>query len=127
MVVSSVIATLLGVLLGLRFKVLIVVPANFVAVVIAAVGGTVQGDSITWLVLTALAAVASLQVGYIAGCTLRVLLAATRAGTKDGSHLRLVYSADVSSTNGPYAPRQKSNREELDRRSAAQVASFFKT
>jgi hypothetical protein len=84
MVISTVIATLFGALLGLRFKVLIAAPASLVAVVIAAVSGTVHGDGITWLVLTALAVVASLQVGYIVGCTLRVLLAGTRAGTKDG-------------------------------------------
>jgi hypothetical protein len=79
MLMSTLIGALFGALLGLHFKVLIVVPASFVAIAIVAVGGTMRGDGITWLVLTAIAVVSSLQVGYIAGCILRDIVAATRA------------------------------------------------
>jgi hypothetical protein len=76
MVISTLIGLFFGALLGLRFKVLIVAPAIFVAVDIVAVSGTVRGDGIMWIVLTALAVAVSLQVGYIAGCTLRAIVAA---------------------------------------------------
>jgi hypothetical protein len=87
MVISTVIGMLFGALLGLRFMALIVPPAIFVAVAIAAVSGIVRGDGIVWLVLTMIAVAAALEVGYIAGCTLRVIVAAKRANTDDGVSL----------------------------------------
>jgi hypothetical protein len=77
MVISTLIGTFFGALLGLRFKVVIVAPAILIAVAIVAVSGAVHGDGIMWIALTALAVAASLQVGYIAGCTLRAIVAAT--------------------------------------------------
>jgi hypothetical protein len=79
MVLSTLIGILFGALLGLRFKVLIFVPAIFVAVAIVAVSGAPRGDDIVWLVLTMIAVAASLQVGYIAGCMLSSIVAAPRA------------------------------------------------
>jgi hypothetical protein len=76
MIISTLIGTLFGALLGLRFRAWIVAPATFVAIGIVAVSGTVHGDGIMWIVLTALAVAASIQVGYIAGCTLRAIVAA---------------------------------------------------
>jgi hypothetical protein len=87
MVISTLIGTLFGALLGLRFRAFIVAPATFVAVAIVAVSGAGRGDGITWLVLTVIAVAASLQVGYIAGCTLRAIVAATRARNDDGGAL----------------------------------------
>jgi hypothetical protein len=89
MVISTLIGTLFGTLLGLRFMALIVPPAIFVAVAIVAVSGTARGDDIVWLVLTMIAVAASLQVGYIAGCILRAIVAAIRANN-DG--VALVWS-----------------------------------
>jgi hypothetical protein len=76
MMISTLIGTLFGALLGLRFGAWIVALATFVAIGIVAVSGTVHGDGIMWIVLTAFAVAPSLQVGYIAGCTLRTIVAA---------------------------------------------------
>jgi hypothetical protein len=84
MVISTVIGTLFGALLGLRFRALIVAPVIFVAVAIIAVGGMARGDEAKALALAVIVVAASLQVGYVAGCTLRAVVAAARARNDDG-------------------------------------------
>jgi hypothetical protein len=95
MVISILIGTLFGALLGLRFRALIVAPATFVAIV--AVGSTVRGDGIMWPVLTVIVVAASLQMGYVAVCTLRAIVVATRANN-DGVALPTgAHAVEVSS------------------------------
>ena len=65
--VATLVASLVaGILLGLRFKVLILIPAAFL-VAIAAIAVDDQSTAIT--ALTLFAALALLQSGYLAGCT----------------------------------------------------------
>ncbi len=67
MLVSSISTLLIGMLLGLRFKVLIVAPASFGALLFAIFVGIMRAD-VPWTIgLGAAAAVACLQVGYVAG------------------------------------------------------------
>jgi len=60
-----------GIILGLRFKVLVLVPAILLATVIIIVSGS--GDKLSVIVLTVVGTAVSLQIGYIVGCTLRAL------------------------------------------------------
>jgi hypothetical protein len=86
-----------GVLLGMRFRVLVLIPAIacavFIEVVVATAGGTLSLGSVTPL---AAATVAILQIGYWAGLTARYLLASGRASS----------ARDVSLTGSrPASPR----------------------
>ena len=60
-----------GIILGLRFKVLVLVPAVLLATVIIIVSGS--GDRLSVIVLTVVGTAVSLQIGYIVGCILRAL------------------------------------------------------
>jgi hypothetical protein len=88
------ISLLAGMVLGQRFKVLAVVPAN-VATSLMAIGfGIAESEGIGRTVLLAALAVASLQIGYLAGVAIRYSLAAART-----SGLR------TASVNGPQPTR----------------------
>jgi hypothetical protein len=58
-----------GILLGLRFKVLVLVPAFLVATVVIIANGS--GHTLGSIALTVLGTVVSLQIGYIIGSVLR--------------------------------------------------------
>jgi hypothetical protein len=60
-----------GMLLGLRFKVLVLVPAILLATVVIILSG--GGQKLSVILLTLVGTVVSLQMGYIAGCVLRFL------------------------------------------------------
>ena len=62
---------IIGILLGLRFKVLVLVPASVLATVVIIIHGS--GDKLSVIVLTLVGTLVSLQVGYIAGSVLRFL------------------------------------------------------
>jgi hypothetical protein len=68
MMVFLIIATIAGILLGLRFKVFVLVPA----VLIAAGFVIIIGHGLKMVALTMLATTALLQIGYILGCVVRV-------------------------------------------------------
>jgi hypothetical protein len=74
MLVLLIAGAIAGILLGIRFKVLIVVPASLLAAIIV----IVIESSHDWgaIVLTLLGTVASLQFGYVVGSLLRALLRA---------------------------------------------------
>jgi hypothetical protein len=63
-----IIAAIAGILLGLRFKVFVLVPA----VLIAAGVVIIIGHGLKMVALTMLAITALLQIGYILGCVVRV-------------------------------------------------------
>ena len=71
---------LAGAVLGLRFKVLVLVPAIGLAVLIVVVSGVARADG-TWAIVGAAAAVATvLQIGYLAGTLTRFAIASGRGG-----------------------------------------------
>jgi len=80
MVILALISLLAGVVLGLRFKVLVVVPASTATLLVAVGIGLGRADSLWTIVLMAEAAVASLQIGYLAGGIIGYVLAAVRIG-----------------------------------------------
>jgi hypothetical protein len=74
-----VISLLAGMVLGQRFKVLVLAPAIAFAVLAAIGAGVARPDAIWAIVLAAVATTASLQIGYLAGIGIRHLRIAARA------------------------------------------------
>jgi hypothetical protein len=68
MMMSLMIGTIVGMLLGLRFKVFILVPV----ILVAAGAIIVAGHGLKVIFLTVVATAASLQIGYVLGCVVRV-------------------------------------------------------
>jgi hypothetical protein len=69
MIVFLAIGTIAGILLGLRFKVFVLVPAILLATVVI----IASGHELKVTALTVFGTVVSLQIGYIVGCVLRVM------------------------------------------------------
>jgi hypothetical protein len=77
MLILSLICLLVGAVLGGRFKVVALIPA--MALVFTASAGFAHGGTF-WQILGAVfVATTSLQIGYLAGAVIRLLLAASRA------------------------------------------------
>jgi len=70
MMTPLMIGTIVGMLLGLRSKVFILVPVILVAAGAIIVGG----HGLKVIVLTVVATAASLQIGYVLGCAIRMYL-----------------------------------------------------
>jgi hypothetical protein len=75
--------TFLGLVLGLRGKVLVLAPATLMGMAPAAVAGVVQDQALWSIMLTLLLVATSLQLGYLAGAATWYYRAAIRL-----SHLR---------------------------------------
>jgi len=73
------ISLLVGMVLGQRFKVLVLVPAIAVWLPVAIGVGIAHSEELGPTVLLAALAVASLQIGYLVGVGIRYSLAAARA------------------------------------------------
>ena len=65
-------ALLIGITLGLRFKVLILVPAAILASAVTLGAGIVYDDSWLSILLTTVLGIATLQMGYLVGTALAV-------------------------------------------------------
>ena len=66
------IAAVVGIILGLRFKVLVLVPATLLATAVVTAIGLIGGQQFRVIAFTLVGAAALLQVGYIVGCVLEV-------------------------------------------------------
>jgi hypothetical protein len=69
----AIIGAIAGALLGMRFRVLALFPAMLFAILLVIATG--HGRHLLAVVLTALATIAALQIGYMAGCVVRVKIA----------------------------------------------------
>jgi hypothetical protein len=68
----AIISMLVGIALGLRFKVFVLVPAVSLTIMFAVVGGIAHGDRM-WSILFAMAILGTaVQFGYLAGIMIRV-------------------------------------------------------
>ena len=76
--INIIICLLLGVALGQRFKVLVLVPAIALVVVFSIVVGVARADGYWPIALTAVVATVSLQIGYLLGIGMRYLLVGVR-------------------------------------------------
>jgi hypothetical protein len=79
MMTLAMISLLAGMVLGQRFKVLILVPALALALVLAIGSGIARADTIWSIILMGATAGTSLQIGYLAGVGIRHALVAARA------------------------------------------------
>jgi hypothetical protein len=70
----AVISAVAGAVLGLRYKVLILVPAVMFAVMFAVVVGVARAESVLSVVLLTAAVGAAVQIGYLAGIVMRAVL-----------------------------------------------------
>ena len=86
MVVFLVAGAIIGILLGLRFKVLVLVPASVLATVVIILSES--GNELSVIGLTLVGTLVSLQVGFLTGSILRFLARSylpermRRSGTK---------------------------------------------
>jgi hypothetical protein len=67
----AVISVVVGAVLGLRYKVLILVPAVMFAMIFAIVLGLAHADSLWSIVLMIMVLCLAVQIGYVAGIVLR--------------------------------------------------------
>jgi len=63
----TILSLLLGAILGLRFKVFILVPVIFSGLVVSTIAGFARGADLWPMVLTMMVASAALQLGYLGG------------------------------------------------------------
>jgi predicted permease len=96
MVTVLLISLLFGAVLGQRFRVFIVLPAILPAVVFATIVAASQGMTARQILATAVIAVTSLQIGYLAGVAIRHFLAAERASRLRPRQLAISASNTVS-------------------------------
>ena len=71
MAIFLVAGAIIGILLGLRFKVLVLVPASVLATVVIILSES--GNELSVIVLTLVGTLVSLQVGFLVGSILRFL------------------------------------------------------
>ena len=108
MLVSSISALLFGMLLGLRFKVLIVAPASLGAILFAICAGIMRAD-VPWKIgLGAAAALVCLQVGYVAGMIILSRLGSGLVPGYNSPTRRALQKAHVQSGRD-LIPRQQDN------------------
>ena len=73
-------AFLLGAVLGMRFKVFILIPAIGFALIALLAGGIARGDNVSAILIAAVLSSSSLQIGYLGGILTRYSIAIARAG-----------------------------------------------
>ena len=71
MIFFSIAAAFVGILLGFRFKIFVLVPTMVFLIAVIIVDGVIFGHSLGVIALSAFAATASLQVGYLVGGVLQ--------------------------------------------------------
>jgi hypothetical protein len=81
----AIIGVVVGIVLGLRYKILVLVPAVLLAMIFAIIIGIGRADSFWWIVLTTVALVVAVQLGYLAGIAIHAVIASIRPPRKEGS------------------------------------------
>ena len=82
MAVFFITGAIAGIILGLRFKVLVLVPAILLATVVIIASGS--ADKLSVIVLTVVGTIVSLQMGYLLGCMLRARAGLPTQPTDEG-------------------------------------------
>ena len=85
MIILAVIGILVGAVLGLRFKVLVLIPAMCVELAIVLTGGIAGGNRLWWIALAMIVIATSTQVGFFTGSVVRSVMAARIAADGKGS------------------------------------------
>jgi hypothetical protein len=87
MVLMSIGGALLGAVFGLRFKVLVLLPAILLGATSIAVIGTMLGTPISTIVINTMACNFALQLGYLAGLFCRFVMVGARARVPQSNSL----------------------------------------
>ena len=96
MMTLAVISLLAGMVLGQRFKALVLIPAIAIGLVIAIGARILAADAVWSIVLMGAVTATSLQIGYFAGIGIRRLMVAVRA-----SRLRVASLTGSAPTRRP--------------------------
>jgi hypothetical protein len=79
---------LFGAVLGLRFKLLILVPAIGFSVLVVTANGIVIGESLWRLALAAVVAATAIQLGYVGGTVAQLFFRSASASLRSSAHRR---------------------------------------
>jgi hypothetical protein len=71
-------AILAGAVLGLRFKILVLVPATVIGSAATLGASITQGNGLWFLLLALVLVISALQIGYLSGAFIRSVTAGTR-------------------------------------------------
>ena len=71
MMILILFSLLAGLVLGQRFRILVLVPALMLALLAGVGSGVARADGIWWTALMAVAAATALQIGYLIGLVIR--------------------------------------------------------
>jgi hypothetical protein len=82
----AVIGAVVGIVLGLRYKVLILVPATMFAMIAAIIVGVAHADRFWSIVLMTVELIIAIQFGYLAGIVTHAAIAAIFPPSKQGRH-----------------------------------------
>jgi hypothetical protein len=74
MMISLILSVTAGMVLGQRFKVLILLPASGLAIIAATAAGIARGDHAWSITLLAVAVTVALQIGYLVGTGIQSFL-----------------------------------------------------
>ncbi len=88
MPILAIIAGLTGATLGLRFKVLILIPAFALSIPLTALVGHAQGTGFVKTLLAEAIVIAALQIGYLVGVLTRGAVAAARLSRRPAANKR---------------------------------------
>ena len=84
----ALIGAAVGAVLGLRYKVVVLVPAVMFSMIFAVIVGVARADGLGPIVLMAVALPVAVQIGYLAGVAIRAATESIRAFlSKDGTIL----------------------------------------
>src|ERR1700686_889170 len=83
----AMISLLVGMVLGQRFKVLVLMPTIAIALVLAIGVGVARADTVWSIVLMTATTATSFQIGYLVGLGFRHVLVAARASRSPASSL----------------------------------------
>jgi hypothetical protein len=78
MVMIALCSSLIGAVLGIRFRVQVLFPAAIFSLVTVAVVATFKGSAVSSAILAVFVSVISLQIGYLGGLFTRFCMAASR-------------------------------------------------
>lgn len=90
MTLLSIVYILIGALLGLKFRVLVLVPATAICISLLLLVDLYSGVGAAWTVISALMAAALLQVGYLGGVAVSFFVAETERPTAASTPRRLL-------------------------------------
>jgi hypothetical protein len=82
----AVIGVVVGIVLGLRYKVLILVPAAMFAMISAIIIGVAHADGLWSIVLMTVELITAVQLGYLAGTVTHMTIAAIFPPFKGGGN-----------------------------------------